>query len=41
MKSQDVQVLSLALYEDFYDEIPQLTVKVYGIPQTLWDSVLG
>lgn len=41
MKSQDVQALSLALYEDFYEEIPQLTVKVYGIPQTLWDSVLG
>lgn len=41
MTSQDVQALSLALYEDFYEEIPQLTVKVYGIPQTLWDSVLG
>lgn len=41
MTSKDVQPLSLALYEDFYEEIPQLTVKVYGIPQTLWDSVLG
>lgn len=41
MTSQDVQALSLALYEDFYEEIPQLTVKVYGIPQALWDSVLG
>lgn len=39
--SQDVQCISLALYEDFYESIPELTVKVYGLPTSLWESYLG
>lgn len=39
--SQDVQCISLALYEDFYERIPELTVKVYGLPADLWKARLG
>lgn len=38
---QDVQAISCALYEDFYEAIPQLTIKIYGIPLTLWEDTLG
>lgn len=38
---QDVQAVSFALYEDFFDDIPELTVKLYGIPVTLWEKELG
>lgn len=38
---QDVQAVSFAIYEDFFDAIPELTVKLYGIPVTLWEEELG
>lgn len=38
---QDVQAISFAIYEDFFDTIPELTVKLYGIPVTLWEEELG
>lgn len=37
----DVWVMSCALYEDFFEEIPGLTVKVYGIEREYWESRLG
>ncbi len=33
----DVMAVSFALYEDFYDDIPQLTVSIYGVEKNLWD----
>ena len=39
--TQDVQAVSFAIYEDFFDTIPELTVKLYGIPVTLWEEELG
>lgn len=39
--TQDVQAVSFAIYEDFFDIIPELTVKLYGIPVTLWEKELG
>ena len=39
-KSQ-VQCFSMALYEDFYEDRPEITVKVYGIPEKLWNEQLG
>ena len=37
----DVWVMSCALYEDFFEEIPGLTVNVYGIERDYWESRLG
>ena len=37
----DVWVMSCALYEDFFEKIPGLTVKVYGIERDYWESRLG
>ena len=41
VETQDVQAVSFAIYEDFFDTIPELTVKLYGIPVTLWEEELG
>lgn len=41
VETQDVQAVSFAIYEDFFDTIPKLTVKLYGIPVTLWEEELG
>lgn len=38
---QDVQAVSFAIYEDFFESIPELTVKLYGISVTLWEEELG
>lgn len=35
--SFDIQAVSFALYEDFYDKIPGLTVEVYGVKSETWD----
>lgn len=37
----DVQAVSFALYEGFLDEVPGLTVKVYGVPVSKWNSEVG
>lgn len=37
----DVQGISLALYENFYEERPQITVKLYGIHNDVWNKYLG
>jgi len=41
MTNQDVQGIGFALYEDFYEEIPKVMVKVYGVPRKLWERELG
>jgi hypothetical protein len=41
VQTQDVQAVSCALYEDFFDEIPQLTIKLYGISDSLWQDTFG
>jgi len=41
MTYQDVQAVSFALYEDFYEEIPKVMVRVYGVPRELWERELG
>lgn len=41
MTSMDVRAVSIALYEDFYEDIPQLTVKIYGISPGLWKEYVG
>ena len=41
VQTQDVQAVSFAIYEDFFDTIPELTVKLYGIPVILWEEELG
>ena len=39
--SCDVQALSFALYENYYDKVPNLTVKIYGLPAALWEKNVG
>jgi len=41
MTCQDVQGISFALYEDFYEEIPKVMVKVYGVPKEIWEREFG
>lgn len=41
IEKQDVQAISCALYEDFYDNIPHMTINVYGIPAQLWENTFG
>lgn len=41
IEKQDVQAVSCALYEDFYDNIPHMTINVYGIPAQLWENTFG
>ena len=36
----DVQAVSFALYESFYETIPNLTVNVYGISSSTWNKYL-
>ncbi|MBQ4282835.1 MAG: hypothetical protein IJB96_02785 [Lachnospira sp.] len=37
----DVRAVSLALYEDFYEDVPQLTVNIYGITRQMWNEYVG
>ena len=39
-KHVDVQAVSFALYESFYETIPNLTVNVYGISSSTWNKYL-
>ena len=41
IEKQDVQAISCALYEDFFDEVPNMTIDVYGIPVKLWIDTFG
>ncbi|MGN0339782.1 MAG: helix-turn-helix domain-containing protein [Lachnospira sp.] len=41
IEKQDVQAVSCALYEDFFDEVPNMTIDVYGIPVKLWIDTFG
>lgn len=36
--SYDIQAVSFALYESFYDKIPALTMEVYGVKTDTWDK---
>ncbi len=33
---QDIQCVQVALYEEFYKDMPEFTFKVYGIPRSVW-----
>ena len=37
----DVQAVSFALYESFYETIPNLTVNVYGMSYSTWNKYLS
>lgn len=39
-KHVDVQAVSFALYESFYETIPDLTVNVYGISYSTWNKYM-
>lgn len=41
IEKQDVQAVSCALYEDFYDNIPHMTINVYGISARVWENTFG
>lgn len=41
MATYDIQAISVCLYEDFYESVPQLTISVYGITDELWNKYLG
>lgn len=37
----DVQAISFLLNESFYEKVPEVTVKIYGVTNKVWDSLLG
>ena len=39
-KHVDVQAVSFALYESFYETIPNLTVNVYGMSYSTWNKYM-
>ncbi len=39
--NMDVRAVSLALYEDFYKDLPQMSVKIYGIDKKMWNANVG
>lgn len=41
MVSLDVGAISVAMYEDFYDDIPKMTISVYGVPKSLFKKKFG
>lgn len=41
MVSLDVGAISVAMYEDFYDDIPKMTISVYGVPKSLFKRKFG
>ncbi len=40
MVSLDIGAISVAMYEDFYDDIPKMNISVYGVPKTLFKKNL-
>ena len=41
MVSLDIGAISVAMYEDFYDDIPKMNISVYGVPKTLFKKKFG
>ena len=41
ISTYDVRSVSFALYEDFYKEIPNMTVKLYGVTKKIWCDYFG
>ncbi len=41
LRDVDVQAVSFALYEDFYEEVPQLTVEIYAVTKEVAKKKLG
>ena len=41
MVSLDIGAISVAMYEDFYDDIPKMTISVYGVPKSLFKKKFG
>lgn len=41
LRDIDVQAVSFAIYEDFYEEIPQLTVEIYAVTKEFAKKKLG
>lgn len=39
-KHVDVQAVSFALYESFYETIPNLTVNLYGMSYSTWNKYM-
>lgn len=37
-RKYDVRYISFALYENYYREVPQVTVKLYGVSEELWNK---
>ena len=37
----DVGAISVAMYEDFYDDIPKMNISVYGVPKSLFKKKFG
>ncbi len=40
MVSLDIGAISVAMYEDFYDDIPKMNISVYGVPKSLFKKNL-
>ena len=38
MASLDIGAISVAMYEDFYDDIPKMNISVYGVPKSLYNK---
>lgn len=41
MASLDIGAISVAMYEDFYDDIPKMNISVYGVPKSLFKKKFG
>lgn len=41
MVSLDIGAISVAMYEDFYDDIPKMNISVYGVPKSLFKKKFG
>lgn len=37
----DVQAISFAIYEDFFDSVPDIKLSIYGIPHEVWNRYLS
>ena len=39
--TEDIQCITVALYEDFYEKRPDMNLKVYGVPNSVWEKYHG
>ena len=37
----DVLAISFAIYEDFFDSVPDIKLSIYGIPHEVWNKYLS